>query len=263
MNLEWRLASIRNGMRDALAYRGDFLLDFFGQALVPVSIQLILWTAVFRQGGISEFGGMTYSDLIAYTWGSLLFSQIRGGDHDFSLIEMIRTGSLSNYLVRPVGVVEFTFYRALGEKLLTTVFCFLLGLIAIQFTTYKVENLLMGMMLAILGNIIHYVFGAALAAVAFYWENAFAVLMMKNMLVAFLSGEMIPLSIIPEKYAFIWQSTPFYLYVFGPTQVLLGKWDAATWAHHMMIGCVWLTVFLFAVRLTWSYSIKRYQGLGG
>ena len=100
--VQWRLAAVKNGIRDALAYRGDFLIDFFTSALVPVSIQLILWYSIFHKGGATSFAGMTYPELLAYTWTSILFSQIRGGDYDFSLIEMIRTGSLSNYLLRPL-----------------------------------------------------------------------------------------------------------------------------------------------------------------
>jgi ABC-type uncharacterized transport system permease subunit len=261
--VEWRLAAVKNGMKDALAYRWDFLIDFFGQALVPVGIQLILWNAIFKQNGATLFGGMSHAELLAYTWTSILFSQIRGGNYDFSLIEMIRTGSLSQSLLRPVGPVEFVFWRGFGDKLFTATFCLLLGIIATLVAGHSVTNLMMGMTLAILGNIIHYLFGATLAAVAFYWENAFAILMVKNMVVSLLSGELIPLSVVPAKYSFIWESTPFYLYVYGPTQIALGKWSHEMWLHHMMIAFLWCFAFAGALKITWKYSIHRYQGIGG
>lgn len=261
--LEWRLASIQNGIRDALAYRGDFIIDFLTSASVPVLIQLLLWYSIFNASGASEFAGMSYSELLAYTWTSLLFSQVRGGNYDFTLIEMIRTGNLSNYLIRPVGVVEFTFYRGFGEKLITATLCFILGCIATAFTELSLGNLLLGMLLALLGNIIAYLFGAFLAAAAFYWENAFAILMVKNMLVSLFSGELIPLTVVPEAYSWVWKSTPFYLYVFGPTQTALGKWSFHEWAHHFGLGLLWLLAFWFLLEVSWRYSIKRYQGLGG
>lgn len=261
--IEWRLAAVRNGMRDALAYRGDFIINFLSSALVPVAIQLILWYSIFTASGKTEFAGMSYPELLAYTWTSLLFSQIRGGNYDFGLIEMIRTGNLSNYLLRPVGVVEFTFFRGFGEKLATAGLCFVLGMIAIYFTPYHVHHFIMGMMMALLGNVISYLFSSTLAAAAFYWENAFAVLMVKNMFVSLFSGELIPLSIVPEQYAWVWKSTPFYLFVYGPTQVALGKWDTAMWSEQMLIGFIWLLVFWATLEASWRYSIKRYQGLGG
>ena len=261
--ITWRLAAIRNGMREALAYRGEFIVEMIGSAVVPVGIQLMLWYSIFKSSGNTTFAGMNYSELLAYTWTSLLFTQIRGGDYDFALMEMIRTGTLSNYLLRPVGVIEFTFYQGFGDKLLAALLCFSLGVIATFFTKMTLLNLFLGLAMALMGNIIHYLFGAALSAVAFYWENAFAVLMVKNMMVALLCGELLPLSIVPEKYAFIWQSTPFYLYVFGPTQIALGKWDHAMWLHNMGIGILWIFAFWGALKLAWSFSMNRYQGIGG
>ena len=261
--IEWRLAAVKNGMKDALAYRGEFIVGILSSAIVPVGIQLMLWFAIFKTGGTSLFAGMSYPELLAYTWTSLLFSQIRGGDYDFGLIEMIRTGTLNNFLLRPVGVVAFTFFQGFGEKLLTTLLCLFLGVVATLFTPLTLSHLLMGLTMALLGNIIHYLFGAALASVAFYWENAFAVLMVKNMMVSLLCGELLPLSIVPEKYAFIWQNTPFYLFVYGPTQVALGKWDTSAYLHHMGIGIIWVFVFWAALKFTWSIAIERYQGIGG
>jgi len=261
--LNWRIATIRNGMKEALAYRGEFLLDLFGSAIVPVGIQLMLWTAILRGNPGSTFAGMSYADLLAYTWTSLLFSQIRGGDLDFSIIEMIRTGTLSNYLLRPVGVLEFVYFKGLGEKLLTTLFCFALGSIATLFTSLTLPHLMMAIALALLGNIIAYLFGCILATVAFYWENAFAALMVKNMVVSLFCGELIPLTIVPERYALIWKCTPFYLFVFGPTQVALGKWDSSIWLREMGIATLWIAALFITLHLIWKHSVHRYQGIGG
>lgn len=262
-HLEWRTAAILNGIKGALAYRGEFFLGLFGSALVPVGIQLMLWHAIFKSGGGGTFAGMEYPELIAYTWTTLLFSQIRGGDYDFELIEQIRTGTLSNFLLKPVGVVEFVFFQGFGEKLYTTLLCLLCGIVATLFTKLTLVHLLTAILLALLGNVIGYLFGALLATTAFYWENAFAVLMVKNMVVSLLSGEVIPLSIVPERYAFIWQGTPFYLFVYGPAQIALGKWDAARILQEFGIAILWIVALLAAVRFTWRLSIRQYQGMGG
>ena len=261
--LQWRLAAIVNGMREAVIDRFEFFTSLLGSAMVPMILQLVLWHSVFKSSGATTFAGMSYPELLAYTWTSLLFTQVRGGNYDFGLIEMIRTGNLNNYLLRPVGVVEFVYFRGLGEKLLVALMCLTFGLIACLFTNLSPLNLLMGMSLAIMGNIIHYLMGATLAAAAFYWENAFAILMVKNMIISLLSGELLPLSLVPEQYAWVWKYVPFYLFVYGPTQVALGKWDHAEWALQMGIGFVWILVFWGLIKLSWGYSIKHYQGLGG
>jgi ABC-type uncharacterized transport system permease subunit len=259
----WRGAALKNGLKDSLAYRAEFLIGVISAAFVPVCIQLILWSSIFQASSSGLVSGMNYADLLAYTWTSLLFSQIRGGDHDFAISEMIRTGSLNNYLLRPVGVLEFTYIRGLGEKLFILIIGTLIGIIATAFTPITLSGLLMGMVIAFLGNIIHFMFGSILCATAFYWENAFAILMVKNMMVSLLCGELLPLTLVPEKYAFIWQSTPFYLYVFGPTQLALGRWGVSEFFHHGLIALVWIFAFWAIMKGVWKFAIHRYQGMGG
>ena len=102
--MKWRLAALKNGFQDAVAYRLEFFFEVLGSAFVPAAIQWVLWYAIFKIGGATQISGMDYTALVSYTMVSLLFSQVRGGDHDFELQEMIRSGQLSNYLLRPVDV---------------------------------------------------------------------------------------------------------------------------------------------------------------
>jgi len=55
--------------------------------------------------------------------------------------------------------------------------------------------------------------------------------MVKNVIVGILSGEMIPLNLFPESMQWIWKSTPFYLYVYGPTRFALGQWSMTEYWH--------------------------------
>jgi ABC-2 type transport system permease protein len=234
-----------------------------GSAFVPAAIQIILWYAIFQVGGAQTIRGMTYADAVQYTIMSILFTQIRGGDLDFELQEMIRTGQLSNYLVRPVGVVEFVYIRGLAPKLLVAGICLPLGMLIGHGFGLDPFRMVGAMLLALIGNLIHYQISAALSTAAFLWEEAYSVLMVKNMLVNFLSGELLPLTLFPAAVSWIWKSTPFYLYVFGPTQYALGKWSHTEYLHALLIAGGWLVVGWILVRITWSIGIKRYLSLGG
>ncbi len=261
--LDWRLAAIKNGMQDALAYRINFVVELVFSALTPVAVQLILWQAYFQGGTSDRLGQLTHAELIQYSLASLLFSQIRGGNYDFTLIEMIRNGTLSIGLLRPVGPVEFTYFRSFGEKAFVTGIALTAGVVTCAFTQYSVVHLLLGMIVAWLGNVIAYVFGSILATVAFYWENAFAVLIIKNTVVAFLSGEVIPLTLFPEKLSFLWQSLPFYFFVHAPTQIFLGKWGNDQIQIELFKAVVWLVVLLFIHQWVWKRNIHKYQAIGG
>lgn len=263
MKLSWRIAALRNGLQDATAYQIEFIIEFLSAAIIPAAIQMILWYALFKIGGAQNVGGMNYEQMIHYTLVSVLFTQIRGGDHDFELAEMIRSGQLSNFLLRPVGVVEFVYLRGLGPKLFISSICLLLGMGIGLFLGMSPFRILGSMILALLGNAIHFQISASLSSVSFFWEEAYSILMVKNMAVSFLSGELIPLNLFPPSLEWIWKSTPFYLYVFGPTQYALGRWSNAEFFHQLLIGSLWLLVGWGLIRLSWSLGIRRYLSLGG
>lgn len=264
MRLAWRVAALRNGFQDATAYRLEFLFEIVGSAFVPAAIQWVLWYALFKSGGgATRIAGMDYADMIHYTLVSVLFTQVRGGDHDFELQEMIRSGQLSNYLLRPVGVVEFVYIRGVAPRLFIAGLCLLLGMFAGLWLGLSPMRMIGSMLLAILGNLIHYQIGAALATTAFLWEEAYSVLMVKNMLVSLLSGELIPLNLFPAHLSWVWKSTPFYLYVFGPTQYALGRWSHQEFLLSLGIGLLWMVAAATAIRITWRLGIRSYLSLGG
>jgi ABC-2 type transport system permease protein len=263
VKLDWRVAALKNGFQDATAYRIEFLFEILGSAFVPAAIQWVLWYALFEIGGANEVAGMSYVDMVHYTLASLLFTQIRGGDHDFELQEMIRTGQLSNYMLRPVSVVEFVYIRGVAPRLFLAGLCLLAGLVSSYWLEVSPVRMVGAMMLALLGNIIHYQIGAMLSTTAFYWEEAFSVLMVKNMIVSLLSGELIPLNLFPESLQWIWKSLPFYLYVFGPTQYALGHWTHAEFLAQIGIAFLWIGACWIGIRLTWGLGIRRYLSLGG
>ncbi len=261
--LSWRWAALKNGFQDATVYRVEFLFEVLGAAFVPAAIQWVLWYAMFHIGGATEIAGMNYIDLVHYTLVSLLFTQIRGGDHDFELAEMIRSGQLSQYLLRPVSVVEFVYIRGVAPKLFLAAFCLILGIVAGFAFGLEPARLIGSMFLALIGNVIHYQIGAALASSSFYWEESYSLLMVKNMIVSLLSGELIPLNLFPESLQWIWKSTPFYLYVFGPTQYALGRWSHAEFLTQIGIGFFWVIAGWMLIRMSWGLGMKRYLSLGG
>lgn len=259
----WRWAALKNGFQDAVAYRVEFLFEILGYAAVPAAVQMVLWYALYRVGGAERVAGFTYEQMIHYTLVSVLFSQVRGGNHDFELQEMIRSGQLSNYLLRPVGVVEFVWIRGVAPKLLISGVCLLIGMILCPIIGMNPLRLLAAMAMALVGNVIHYLIGAALATAAFYWEEAYSILMVKNMVVDLLCGELIPLTLFPPAMQWIWKSTPFYFYVFGPVQYSLGHWSHQEFFYQFGLCGIWLLGSALLVRLTWGLGMRRYLSLGG
>lgn len=261
--MNWRLAAMKNGLLDSIAYRFEFALDLLGSALVPLVIQVLIWRTLFTDDPGRTLAGRSYHDLMAYTLGSVLFSQVRGGNLDFEIAEMIRTGQLSNYLLRPVSVIQFVYFRGLGQKSFVMLLCTLMGFAWLGLSGGSPARLLGGMFLAFLGNVIAYQLSIAAATAAFYWEEAWSVLLVKNMIVALLSGEMFPLYLVPERYAWIWKATPFYVFVYGPTQYTVGAWSHVEFMNAIGISLLWIVMGGLLLKGCWKVGMRQYLSLGG
>ena len=83
------------------------------------------------------------------------------------------------------------------------------------------------------------------------------------MAVSILSGELLPLNLFPESMSWIWKSTPFYLYVFGPAQYALGEWTHLEFVRQLGVAFLWIFVLWVLIRFTWGLGIKKYVSLGG
>jgi ABC-2 type transport system permease protein len=260
--MRWKLAAFKNGLLDAMAYRWEFLLNIFASAAGPLITQLVIWGALFKQSG-GNFGGVTHHEMIMYAVASVLFSQVRGGDLDFELAELIRSGQLSNYMLRPVGVIEFIFIRGSSPRFFIAFLCFLLGLIFVSVTGQNPARLCGAIGLALMGNLIHFQIGATLATTSFLWEESYSVLMVKNMIVSLLSGELFPLFLFPEKWSWIYKITPFYLYVYGPAQYTIGKWSHEQFVHGLGMALLWLMASALAMQGAWKLGYRRYLSIGG
>jgi len=130
--LGWRLAALINGFKDATAYQIEFFIEI--SVMLQFRPRFNCALACDVQSGWSRAN--RWDELFrhdSYTLVSVLFSQIRGGDSDFELAELIRNGQLSIYLMRPVSVIEFIYIRGAAPRYFVASISFLIGVVGLSF----------------------------------------------------------------------------------------------------------------------------------
>lgn len=249
-----------------MIYRFEFFNSLTVSIMVPVMIQLALWQSIFSDPQTTTIAGQTYPQFLQYTLVSVLFFQIRGGDHDFELAELIRTGGLSQYLLRPIGFLRYFYCQAIGSKIIVLLVCLVCALIAHSYAdAFKNTSLLsifLGFTLALLGNVIHYLLSCLLTVVAFYWEEATSLLMAKNLVTSVLCGEIIPLALFPQKYLSVMEYLPFHLYVYTPTQIANQAIASTQILQMFAVAIVWIVILSILLNFAFNTGLKRYQSLG-
>lgn len=104
------------GFETALEYRINFLILLISAAY-PIIIQTFLWTAIFQNSGETVVYGFTYRQMIAYTFLAGLVARIVRTGFEYEIMDDVKTGKFSKFLVQPLGYFPYRICSYFGQKL--------------------------------------------------------------------------------------------------------------------------------------------------
>ena len=246
-------------------YRANLLFYLLFWVVSPV-IFLSVWTSVARAQG--SVNGMSAADFANY-YLIMLPVSIATADitiHVFAY--KIQDGSLSNELILPVHPI---YTRALmgnlGFKLIQLVvfvpaWIVLLLLFKPSFGVTP-ASFALGSVACMLGFAVAFMFGVVISCIAFWTTRVYWI----DQLVRFaigtmLSGEFIPLNLLPKFLQVIAQVLPYQLSIYFPTKVFMNQMPPRELALNFGLQIVWLLIFIVIARWQWSSAMKRYSAVG-
>ena len=86
-------------------------------------------------------------------------------------------------------------------------------------------------------------------------------LMIKNNLVALVTGTIVPLALFPETVVKLMRCLPFYYVTYLPSMLLTGRCREEA-APGLLILAVWCGALQLVIGITWKKYRKRYDGVG-
>ena len=87
--------------------------------------------------------------------------------------------------------------------------------------------------------------------------------MVKDALLRFLTGQLIPLSFFPGAVQKIFDFLPFSSMIYTPVMIYLGKYTEAELVFVMARQAVWVVLLYFFGSVIWQRVTKRLEVLGG
>jgi ABC-2 type transport system permease protein len=100
------------------------------------------------------------------------------------------------------------------------------------------------------------------AMVAFWWLEIWGILFLKRMIISFLAGTFLPLTLLPAQIAHIFTALPFQYMVFFPIQVAQGKIAPADIRNGIILQLLWIVVFTVIGGIIWRRGMKQYSAAG-
>jgi ABC-2 type transport system permease protein len=264
----------RVSLVERMAYRGDFLL---GSVLrfFPMITTILLWTAVFagapEQPGEEEkrLAGYSLHEMVAYlllVHISRMFSSMPGLAGGIS--RDIREGTLKKYLLQPLDMIAYLVsYRAAHKvAYITTSFlpyALLFIACAGYFDAFPDSLSLAGYVVALLLSfVVGFFFEACIGMVGFWFLEVTSLVWVVNTVNYFVSGQMIPLDLLPGVWRSVLKSLPFQYLAYFPAAVFLKKVQGPELAQGLLTQAAWAVVLIVLSRWLYARGLRRYSAYG-
>lgn len=248
-----------------LEYRLNYFVDAVLQPTLTTGIECLLWFAVFRGAQTAEIAGFTREYYLSYALWAAFFARIcTSWMYETRMIAEIDTGTINGLLTRPMSFYEYYFSQLMGYKFITTVVSITIPLMAIFIFKLptKLERLPLAFALEFYYLILVHSISFIIASSAFYLNKVYSFTNAKNLVLWLLTGELLPLDLIPEPYRHLVISMPFSAGVFTPVGYLTGRLEiTAIWESFISVTIGIVAVNCLGV-LIWKQGLKAYAGTG-
>ncbi|CAM3002025.1 ABC-2 family transporter protein [Paenibacillus sediminis] len=242
---------------------------WFWASMISAVFQLIIlfyfWHAVYQNS--DTIGNMNIKQMITYVMIATILGKFMNGAGS-QLAGDIRTGQIATELMRPYNLLHKLMAMDLGGK--TSDFIQsavpLLVVAGLFFSITLPESLTAGILFvvsSILGILLAGVFDLIIGLLAFWTINTWGLRILRNAIVLFFSGSLIPISLFPPSMQLISQYLPFQSMVYVPVSIYTGAISGQDAWMAMGAQLFWI-VFIYAVlRASWSQALRKVTIFGG
>jgi ABC-2 type transport system permease protein len=262
--LKRNLACIRLGIASRITYPIDFVMAIAVTPICYFLVEAAFWSGLIQASGHELLGGFPARYYIGYFLYTILQLGSINWRFERVMISEINSGAVNALLLRPSSFFEYHLGQLLGQKLITAfVMAPVAALIAwgwdLPFHAERLPVvLLMGICYVILLFSLHF----AVAAMAFSFDNVYSLNNTKNMLIWVLTGELMPLDLLPSPIREWVIALPFSCGIYLPAAYLSGRIDTTVFMRGFLSLAIGGVFFGLLARYVWKKGLRLYGGTG-
>lgn len=254
----------------ALEYRTEFFIRIVGWS-VRLVISLFLWFSVTQaKGGI--IAGYDFEKILLYFFLVQIIATFIFNDSGFAINRDIHTGDLSNYLLKPIRYLTFSFSAEFGYSITRAIIGIILfgGIFTairpefFTLVTGEFDRFLIFLVSLIFAMFMNFYLVALIALLAFWVISSQRFLFIYFGILNIFSGIMLPLDLFPEGMLKVLKFLPFpYLFYYPLTIILKPEVSISTFGMKVILPqVVFLIILSLATSLLYHAGLKRYEAVG-
>lgn len=258
-------AAFKIKKQEFTAYRSNIYLNFlFG--CVPLVFSVLLWKAIYGTN-TDVIGGYSYRQMITYYVIVFLLSHIINvRDNTVKMSEMIQNGNIHNYMLKPIGFFSLNFKLYQAEKLVYflnifvpyAAFCLLIR----QYIFVNMNCIPFFILSVCLAFILKYIICSILGLLTTWIEEISGLLDFWDNIENFLSGGLLPLSILPASLYRVVSFLPFKYFLFVPIDIYMGKMQGSEIIGALAIQAAWIVILGLLLHIIKLKAYRKYSGYG-
>ena len=259
-----------NEIKTQMAYQGAFYLFIFISTFGSF-VSYFLWSAIYGSSPKTVLAGLTRDEMTVYIFMAYVTSSIVTIAVSEWVSDDVVKGTVAMQLIKPIDYRLSLIARATGQMIyrfiVPSVFIwaglelyqyFVLGL---GFT--GIGNIALYLLSCILSFLIYVLFDFCVGMIAFFTSYVFGLYLVKDALLRFLTGQLIPLSFFPEAVQGVFEFLPFSSMLYTPVMIYLGKYQGNELLFVLLRQAVWVLILYALGSLVWNRVTKRLVVLGG
>lgn len=234
-------------------------------SLFQLIIVYFFWHAVYASNPKSI--GLSLNSMISYIVIATLLSGYVSGVGN-QLATDIREGNVAIELMRPYDLLNKLVAVDLGAKF-TYLVRNTLPVVVVAFLFLGVEaphDVMDGVMFvisSILGVFIGTQFDLILGLIAFWTLNTWGIRVLRNAILMFFSGALVPVTMFPNWLQALSQWLPFQYMVYVPVSIYTGTYSLTDEWIALGLQVAWLIGIFAVIRVIWAISLRRVTIFGG
>lgn len=248
-----------------LEYRFNFIVDAFVQPVLTVGIEVLLWLAIFKTAETTQIGGFGRESYLAYAvWAPFLGRITISWMYESMMVEEVASGTINTILTRPLSFYEYYLSQLLGYKVVTTLFSLMIPIAASIYFKLPVhlDRLAPALLLVLYYLILVHTMSFLISTLGFFLTRVRSFTLVKNLTLWLLSGELVPIDLMPEFLKKLLLMLPFSSGVYIPLAFITGRADSTL----LLQGYANVTIALLVATpisfLFWRRGLQEYTGTG-
>ena len=250
-----------------LQYRADIVLWLLWGITEP-AVALGIWWSIAKQSG-GEVDGFSGPAFVQYFFAITLVNQLTQAWQSWYIEQWIAEGEMNHRLTRPLkpiheAVADNIAFKARTATLILAVWIAVSLIWPDARLPFRPRHIGLAAAAIVLGAAIRFLNNFTVGLFGFWTTRAAALVELQMAVGMFLSGQLAPLDLLPERVRVFAHLLWFPYMIAFPVSLLVGTGDSATSPIEGFTGqIVWLAIWWVAYRAVWRKGLERYGAVGG